>query len=81
MRATPKIFEPHFSSQAIENHRLMCEAREWLKRYQDKVDTIGKVKAQTWWRDTVNGIEKIRGKPAADKLREAMNHVRHNLWS
>ena len=79
MRATPKISEPHFSSQAIENHRLMCEAREWLKRYQEKVDTIDKVKAQTWWRNNIAEIEKIRGKPAADKLREAMNNVRHNL--
>jgi hypothetical protein len=79
MRATPKISEPHFSSQEIENHRLMCEAREWLKRYQEKQQTLGKAKALGWWRDTVDGIEKIRGKEATDKLREAMNNVRHNL--
>jgi hypothetical protein len=78
MRATPKISEPHFSSRAIENHRLMCEAREWLKRYQEKQKTLGKAKALAWWHTTVAEIEKTRGKEATDKLREAMN-VCHNL--
>ena len=39
----------------------------------------GPPRAQTWWRNNIAEIEKIRGKLATDKLREAMNNVRHNL--
>lgn len=60
-------------NQSTKEFMLQCEAREWLSRYQKKVLELGKHDARDWWDDTIAKIEKIRGKPAADQLRKAMN--------
>jgi hypothetical protein len=56
-----------------EEHRARCEAASWLKRYQACKAQHGTAFARTWWRETIRDIERIRGKRAADKLREQMN--------
>jgi hypothetical protein len=58
------------------NHMRNCEAREWLRRYKDKVNALGIYDARQWWRDAIADIEKKRGKSAADDLKERMNRIR-----
>lgn len=58
------------------NHMRDCEAREWLRRYRDKVNALGHYDARQWWRDTIADIEKKRGKSAADDLKDRMNRIR-----
>jgi hypothetical protein len=52
---------------------LECEAREWVMRYKKKRQEVGRSEAAQWWTDMIAGIEKRRGKPAADELRRLMN--------
>lgn len=59
------------------NHMRNCEAREWLRRYKDKVNALGHYDARQWWRDVIADIEKKRGKSAADDLKERMNRIRN----
>lgn len=49
------------------------EAREWKRRYKKKVNDLGRNEARQWWKNTIESIEKIRGKEAADDLRRRMN--------
>jgi hypothetical protein len=52
------------------------EAREWLQRYEKKVLELGRGDARQWWLDTIEKIEKIRGKKEADNLRQRMTKIR-----
>ena len=52
------------------------EAREWVARYKKKVNDLGQYDARTWWNKTISDIEKIRGKEAADDLRQRMNQYK-----
>lgn len=58
------------------NHMRNLEAKEWLRRYKDKVNALGIYDARQWWRDVIADIEKKRGKSAADDLKERMNRIR-----
>lgn len=49
------------------------EAREWIRRFRQKIGEQGAVNAQSWWVGVVSDIERIRGKAAADDLRWRMN--------
>ena len=54
-----------------EQYRQECEAREWLARYNKKKQ-LGKGKASIWWEGIIANITRIRGKQAANQLREQM---------
>ncbi len=60
------------------DHRLECEARYWLGKYQTKVRRNGKIQARIWWDKVISDIERIRGADAAKELREAMNALPRN---
>jgi hypothetical protein len=49
---------------------------EWKRRYIDKMKTLGKHKASTWWANTIDDMEKKRGKPFVDNLRLRMNKLK-----
>jgi hypothetical protein len=53
-----------------------CESREWIARYEKKVLELGRREARQWWLDTIEKIEKIRGKKEADNLRQRMTKIR-----
>lgn len=55
-----------------EQHRHECECREWLKRYRERVSEVGVVQARKWLHETIRDIEKIRGKDAANRLKEGI---------
>jgi len=55
-----------------ENYRQECEAREWIARYKQKVNKLGKKKANDWFFAVISVITKKRGELAANKLRENM---------
>jgi hypothetical protein len=54
-----------------EQYRQECEAREWLARYNKKKQ-LGKGNASIWWEGIIANITRIRGKQAANQLREQM---------
>ena len=49
------------------------EAREWRQRYRQKTADVGAMQARAWWMETIDQIEKKRGKEAATELRYWMN--------
>jgi hypothetical protein len=51
------------------------EAREWIARYKKKVKDLGKTNASAWWYQTLSDIEKKRGRPATNDLRNRMNEL------
>ena len=60
-----------------EAWRRECEARDWIRRYKEKQRQVGVNKAIAWWNETISQIERIRGKAAADLLRDDMNKERN----
>ena len=60
-----------FSSQETLKN---AEAREWMQRYKTKSKDLGANAAASWWKTTINDIERKRGIPAADDLRRRMNN-------
>jgi hypothetical protein len=54
----------------------LCEARDWVRRYQAKIGEVGSVKAQSWWEQVKLDIEKKRGKHALETLRRNMYETR-----
>ena len=71
---------PYGSPETLE-HMKQCEAREWIKRYRQKIGERGSVNAQSWWAQVAADIERIRGKEAIDDLRRRMNEERKNEQS
>jgi len=55
-----------------------CESKEWVERYRKKAKELGYGEANAWWADTIEKIEKIRGKKEAENLRQRMNRIRGN---
>jgi len=55
-----------------EQYRQECEAREWIARYKQKVNKLGKNKANNWFFAIISVITKKRGEQAANQLRENM---------
>ena len=53
-------------------HMKECEAREWIRRYKEKVSTVGSVKAASWWTEVLEDLRKIRGESATLDLRQRM---------
>lgn len=54
-----------------------CEAREWIARHKRKRDEVGEYEAYSWWKTVIQDIERIRGKEAADDLRQRMNRIKN----
>ena len=55
-----------------------CLAREWINRYNKKVQDVGKVKAMTWWLAQVDTMEAKRGLTFITELKHRMNQIRNN---
>ena len=58
-------------------HLRNSEAVEWIRRYKKKVNDLGIRDARIWWNNTIEDIEKRRGKAAADDLKDRMNRIRN----
>ena len=54
------------------------EAKEWIRRYKKKAMEEGKLEAFHWWQETLEDIEKKRGKQAAQDLRDRMNSLKES---
>jgi hypothetical protein len=63
--------------QLLETLKQM-EAKEWIVRYKRKYQEIGKHGVSTWWWNTLQDIEKKRGLPATNDLRQRMNILKAN---
>ena len=62
-----------YSSPETLTHMRKLEAREWRQRYRRKMADVGAMQARAWWLETIDQIEKKRGKEAATELRYWMN--------
>ena len=64
-----------------EAWRQECEAREWLRRFNEQKKLRGVAKANQWWVMTIKDIERRRGIEAADTLRKNMNRIKDAVRS
>lgn len=64
-----------------EAWRQECEAREWLRRFDEQKKLRGVAKANQWWITTIKDIERRRGIEAADTLRNNMNRIKNAVRS
>jgi hypothetical protein len=67
----------HYTSQEIWNLMREAESLEWVQRYKAKIKSVGKLEARRWWIKTITDIERIRGKEAAQDLRDRMNRIQN----
>jgi hypothetical protein len=58
-------------------HFKDCEAKEWIRRYNQKKLTIGSAKALLWWQGVCVDLERIRGKSDTLLLRDRMTRLRN----
>jgi hypothetical protein len=58
-------------------HFKDCEAREWIRRFNQKKLTIGSSKALLWWQGVCVDLERIRGKSDTLLLRDRMTRLRN----
>jgi hypothetical protein len=68
-------------STPVATYMIECEAREWKQRYAQKVQFLGRVKAQSWWLQVKADILRIRGQAGADTLIAEMNRQQHDANS
>lgn len=66
----------HYSSLETLEEMRWCLAREWINRYNKKVQDVGKVKAMTWWLAQVDIMEAKHGLTFITDLKRRMNEVR-----
>jgi hypothetical protein len=69
-------FETLLPPPEIWNHMRNCEARHWVKRFNEIKAEDGSTAARDWWRKTSADIEKRRGVEALADLRRRMNEQR-----
>jgi hypothetical protein len=69
------------SSERLSLQETMreMEAKEWIKRFQLKHQTLGLGNAKVWWEGILDDIAKKRGKPAAEDLRQRMNRIKNEI--
>jgi hypothetical protein len=60
---------------------LKTEAMEWLQRYQQKAQQVGKQQAQAWWQGVKLEIERKRGKDGLNTLIAEMNRIQNEIRS
>lgn len=76
MESTTQPNSFHTLSTSQETWRMECEAREWIRMFNDIKATKGLEAAAGWWGNTISSIEKKRGKDSAEQLRRKMNELR-----
>ena len=59
-----------------ETWRLECEAKHYIRVFNDIKATKGLEAASGWWGQKISNIEKRRGKDSAEQLRRKMNELR-----
>ncbi len=69
-------FETLLPPPEIWSHMRNCEARYWLKRFNEIKAEGGSIAARDWWQKTSQDIEKRRGSEALADLRRRMNEQR-----
>ena len=74
----PSFDDPYGSQETLE-HLKNCEAREWITRHKRKIGEVGYAAARSWWTTVCDDIEKRRGLPALDDLRNRMNKEKANV--
>jgi hypothetical protein len=72
--ATNPALKPLTTLSTSQETLKNAEAREWMQRYKTKSKDLGANAAASWWKTTINDIERKRGIPAADDLRRRMNN-------
>jgi hypothetical protein len=68
-------------SMPLATYMTQCEASEWKRRHKDKVQQLGKVKAQSWWFQVKDDILRIRGQDGHDTLIAEMKRQQHETRS
>jgi hypothetical protein len=58
-----------------------CEARDWIRRYREKMKEVGPNEARRWWDRTIEHIARLRGQDAADDLKNRMNKEKNEIRS
>ena len=63
-------------SQETITHMRQCEAREWIRRYRQKIGELGSGQGRAWWEQVKEDIAKRRGKAALASLVKQMEEER-----
>ena len=53
-----------------------CEAREWIRRYRQKIGELGSGQGRAWWERVKEDIARRRGKAALASLVKQMEEER-----
>ena len=67
--------KPSISPETLE-HMRNTEAKDWIRRYREKMKEVGPNEARRWWERTIEHIGRLRGKEAATDLRVRMNRLK-----
>jgi hypothetical protein len=62
-----------------EAWREECEAREWIRRFEEHKKKRGLPAANEWWIKTITDIEKKRGAESAQSLKNTMNRIKNEV--
>jgi hypothetical protein len=74
---TPRLAPSNVSiSPETVEHMRQCEAREWMKRREQKIGEVGLDNAQLWWEGVKRDIDKRRGIGASADLVKRMEAER-----
>lgn len=57
--------------------RARCEAYYWIGRFRAIQRAKGLLAARAWWAETIEKIEKTRGKEGAKSLSDDMNRLKN----
>jgi len=76
MESTTQPNSSHTLSTSQETWRMECEAKHYLKMFNQMKSEHGLEAASGWWGRTISSIEKRRGKDSAEQLRRKMNELR-----
>ena len=79
LTTTDEPYISHYGSPETLEAMKDAEAAEWIARFRRKTGEVGFASAQSWWAQVISDIERIRGKDAADDLRQRMNRIRHEI--
>ena len=70
-----RLIQHYSSAETLEEMRWAL-ARDWINRYNKKVQELGKVKAMTWWLAQVDTMEAKSGLERTTDLKRRMNLLR-----
>ena len=66
----------HYGSLETLEEMRWSLAREWINRYNKKVQDVGRVKAMTWWLAQADTMEAKNGLEQITDLKRRMNEIR-----